>query len=185
MGYDMSWAEEPEAVGTAKKAAYDDLWPASYDREAILRYLEVRESAGSYFRLNIWGMGSMRELLYAGSSIAPLQMPDWPDATDGFELRDAYEEACAEIRDADTGGVLPAFKVGSNDGWLVTPTECLATAMTWFEGGGREQARELAGQMAQVPDAGWLGGADQVLGWADEFVLWMGEAAGHGGFRVW
>lgn len=193
MGYDMYWEEQPVDVAEAKAKWLEttQLFGFAEAKEAFDHYMKAEEEAESYFRLNIWGMGAMRDLLAAGGSLSwEASHPDFPSFEVWLEEDEpGYEEQSAAIAvatDSDTGGVLPAYKVSDNSGWLVTPTECMATALTWFEGGGRDQARaEAEEQAVKWSRDGEFATTDHVLHWADRFVEWMAAAAGHGGFRVW
>lgn len=170
MGYDMTWEQEPEDV-VAAKAAWEQTWNEGngVNKPVLDKYLEMQSEAGSYYRLNIWGMGNMRELLGAGGALT-------------WEVAGGPGNAI----EFDTGGVLPGYKLCSNDGWLVSPAECMATALTWFEGGGRLKAQSTAETVAEE----WNKEGDpvtpeKVLAWVDEFVSWIAEATRHGGFRVY
>ena len=95
---------------------------------------------GSYFRLNIWGMSVMRNIMFkAGVLDTEFNYAEWPNRPDDNEYDDDGEPITATAKAADAAadaikashagnGRVPAFKFGSNDGWLVTPEECLTLA---------------------------------------------------------
>lgn len=170
MGYDMYVVEEDNTRPTELNTLPDEgKWQDAYEKWKV--WFSGVEERNGYYRLNIWGMGYMRTLLDAGGCI-------------NYEATVNYDDP--EATEHDTGGVLPGYKISDNSGWHVSPAECMATALRWFEGGGREQARQEATEMA----AEWANNGDphtpdQVLAWADDFVQWIGFATSRGGFRVY
>ena len=79
---------------------------------------------GDYFRLNVWGMGAVREELLAAGVIKVVRCPDFPSHTD-FANVEEYEAAIDAVRIASPGDGpgIPVHKFCSNDGWVVTPLE--------------------------------------------------------------
>lgn len=121
-----------------------------------------------YFRLNIWGMSETRPwLLKVGAAHERGNEPrDWPSEDDfagGYE-DPAYEAACDRVRAA---GVefpgIPIWKLGSNDWWHVTPIECRSAVI---------EAAKHEDELTDAPE------------YVREFLVWIGEAALRGGFRV-
>jgi len=87
-----------------------------------------------YFRLNIWGMGTAREVMH---QLGMLDVESWhadfPEWSEGAD-EDAHAAACRRVTDAQarlepTG--IPVYKLGTNDGWLVTPDEVRAALAKW------------------------------------------------------
>lgn len=135
MGYDMY------AIGARTKV------PAGF----VASERPIRPDDPWYFLLNGMGMGKMAEEMdRAGVLDLDTEHPPWPDHPepygehfeDGFDVseRDAdgtyerakslegqtYLRARAElVRTLGEHGKVPAFKFETNDGWIVTPPECL------------------------------------------------------------
>lgn len=186
MGYDMTTvtidegeAARAEDLRTRIRTAYDE--GRRHDADKLRE--ELRAAERSYFRLNIWGMGEARQIMdRAGMldlhrpeaarwpkdedhGVTPEMWNDWdgePDDKTPAELR-AYLAACAVVtdsqRDVPTG--IPLHKLGTNDGWLVTPDEIGAALAALGD--------------KQLPDAPQ---------WWAAWVDWLRYAQAHGGFRV-
>lgn len=77
------------------------------------RLYAMYDRTGAYFRLNIWGMRECREIMYELGMLT----------TD--------EPSVDNLVEYDTGGLIPAYKLCSNDGWLVSPAECLNSIAAW------------------------------------------------------
>jgi hypothetical protein len=161
MGYDMSWEQEPAEVVAAEHAAFQG---GKINTTEADRYLRLQEQAGSYFRLNIWGMGEARRVLIGTGMAWEAPPPTWPE--------DADDEATEAVRrtQVERPGI-PLFKLSSNDHWLVTPDEIWSGLLLY------EKFKET---MPSFESA--LRQTDQryIL----EFIEWMRGAAEHGGFRV-
>lgn len=150
-----------------------------------------------YFRLNVWAMSrwvnAMRTLDMVcqpsesrdwpkiesyGVTWADVEAVDYPDDAESRspELHERARKYVAE-RDrllADHGGEcpgIPEHKFGSNDGWIVTPAECLAALRIL-----REHSAEVV--LSALEDAG----CD--VGYWDQWVQYLVGAASHGGFEV-
>ena len=187
MGYDMyTVTKDPDEeaavadIRTRMSAASREQRQADWEQ---LRE-ELHKTQRSYFRLNIWGMGAARELMYdAGMLDTETVERTWPDS-DTFGITDAmwddwdgepdentpaelltYHKACQAVTDAQrekpTG--IPLHKLNSNDGWLVTPDEIAAALERYVLGDG---------VTANAP-----------VWWAD-WIAWLRYAQEHGGFRV-
>jgi hypothetical protein len=134
------------------------------------------EDGDGYFRLNIWGMGEVREALWKVGVVNEEPCPPYPKPEDfglppdTFEVDDdhPYAVACRAWTDdpvpGDSCGI-PVYKLGSNDGWLVRPSE-ITTGLEYAD--------------AHTP--GWRDDLDE---YATEFVAWLELCAASGGFRVW
>lgn len=85
----------------------------------------------------------------------------------------AHEEAVSGSSLVD--GRIGVYKFESNEGWLVTPAECLALASRL-----REHAEVIARDM--FTDAGLT--AEEGLRWVLGFARYNEIAAEHGGYRV-
>ena len=148
---------------------------------------------GSYFRLNIWGMGRFREFMdQLGMVATDYTVPPWPEKPDSIDWEDVsavrypddYEGDQPVKPDAVTFAKAiethlawhpdPTFgialhKFGSNDGWLVTPEEIAATL---------ESYRTHSGDEVKV-----IVGADGIDRWV-EWITYLERAQLRGGFRV-
>lgn len=107
-------------------------------------YDDLREVERSYFRLNIWGMGNVcTAMLNLGMAYESLSERTWP------EIPGDWESAAGELkREHPAGGsTIPVHKFGSNDGWIVTPAECLEALAAWHAHteGERDDALSAAG----------------------------------------
>jgi len=189
MGYDMYFERRSEQMEEAEARAQahvdqcrelrDQAFPDVQDRN---RYSEMMASpeqaalddaydqlyaAQGYFRLNIWGMGRCRQLMFrlgmldAEVMADPLPNPkDFglaapPEAHDKDGERidwassspeRAYLDAHALVFERDYGGRIPAFKLSDNSGWLVAPSEIHRSLEAFRRiGAPREVCAELAG----------------------------------------
>lgn len=190
MGYDIHWHEKPAEL----KAIDDELdallrapepSDARSDRMGKLydRRYDLQQELGEYFRVNIWGMGDLRwEMRAQGLLTSDPEPTDWPDYPEGAAEDSpeylAYREARAKLIGFDhgTGGV-PAYKFGSNDGWLVTPRE-IAVVL------------EKASPAPVTHPTGWVDdqGRPSDAEWPHFWKRWLAyleRAAQHGGCEVW
>lgn len=144
MGYDMYLAEPIAPKTPVVEDAPDD----------------------NYFRLNIWGMARFGGTMGALGMIdenARMRI-DFPQGDDPAAL-----ERCLAQREATPAG-LPAYKLSSNDGWLVLPEE-IRPALDLY--------RALSEPERRVAEAGV--DLDHWRAW----IAFLDRAAAHGGFRVW
>jgi hypothetical protein len=153
MGYDMSWEEGRTG--------------ASPDR--------------GYFRLNIGGMMWARGLMGQAGMIhdegyahvralmdaAPGRNPDEPDEEKAWEANEVAWEAIRRWHPEAPG--IAVWKLGSNDGWLVTPLECQGAIARWMAAGSPNPPGADRAECAE-----WR-----------RWVDYIRQAALHGGFRVW
>jgi hypothetical protein len=203
---------------------------AACDRAHAL-YEKMYRVERSYFRLNVWGMGNVRDAMLAlGMAYEPIDRSrEWPklpsgwdspaghaaEALDDDEIGDAtrtprqsdaewaeiyraryYPEETWTQADIDAavlykhesdellrahpvgGDSIPLHKFGSNDGWLVTPDECLRALSAWHARteGERDDALCAAGI-----------DFDKDPAWAELWQRWLdflNLAAHHDGFEV-
>lgn len=172
-----SYSDDPGA-----QAALDECAAAFADLDAADR---------SYFRLNISGMSWARGFMAERGMLCDPPHDPWPDypLEDGYRAQEwvkypedregdpppAEDLAIAEKYVAEMDAVrrchpgecpgIPAFKLGSNDSWVVLPAECKAALV----------ALEAARENGTVdPDASW---------WPD-WVAWVRDAIEHDGFVV-
>jgi hypothetical protein len=120
----------------------------------------------NYFRLNIWGMSRFGGVMAALGMIdenARMRV-DFPQVDDPAVL-----ERCLAQRETTPAG-LPAYKLSSNDGWLVLPEE-IRPALDLY--------RALTEPEKRVAAAG------VELDYWREWIAFLDRAAAHGGFRVW
>ena len=158
MGYDLSYAEPQGSVLRAKRAA-----DKAYEESREGWYNMPRPHA---YRYNIFGGGAMREALFVTGLMDERRVPDFPpyDAKASEAVRDHYTATVREILDRDYGGAIPSFKLGSNDGWLVTPAEI------------------QRGIDRGMVERGLLSLSDA---YDRRFVRWVIKSMEHGGFRTY
>ena len=99
-----------------------------------------------YYRFNIAGMQQMRQYMEQAKVL-------------DFKTNSTM---------SPNPGQVPAFKFCSNDGWHITPKECLAIALG-------------LSNLFKNPDSGI---SQEDLAWAAPFVLYCLAAANHRGFYV-
>lgn len=186
MGYDMSIIDQlSPAEEIDKEDARARFEQAVLERdenggsqEAVSEAYDAMYAADlSYFRLNIWGMGEYR------TSMAKLGMahnkgdhprfpdwnPEWNEVEDYESLPEyqVYEDLCKKARSASVEYPgIPIWKFCSNDGWIVTPIECMSALKIWEAEG------------CPNPDEGE---PEYWLRWID----YLRRASEHGGFEVW
>lgn len=186
IGYDLYTENKPPEIVELERRLYGEngdtlVAHAPVEREALLKQLwQLQESTHSYFRLNIFGMAEYRRHMDRVGMLS--------DATNGpFPTRDddmddiTYRDAVMEHIAYDSGGPgIPAEKLGSNDGWLVTPAECDSAVEVWNAWaqnafGDRSNPGSSAAKVLTGPDAnGWL-----------DWIEFIARASERGGFRVW
>lgn len=140
----------------------------------------------SYFRLSIWGMGAAREAMWKlGMLDGEFGNGEFPDpdefgvTSEMWETDDDDEPAAPEpirryreARDKVLGAMaepvvgIPIFKLGSNDGWIVTPDE-LRVALAKYDAATLDD-------LAHIPDGDW---------WP-KWIEYLRYAMARGGFRV-
>jgi hypothetical protein len=186
----MSIENPPAEVAELRDQAYHD---GTYDADAVRRYMDAREKTLAYFRLNIWGMGEYREamntahmLFFAedGSSYPNHTEFAIPRDDDGQLIEDseqyqAYRAAVTAYIEHDHGHVgIPVHKLGSNDGWLVTPAECEGAIEAW------EQYVDSEHDGVEGQAAIALRGEDDADYWL-RWIQFLRVASNGGGFRVY
>ena len=185
MGYDMYWVEVPATVAAAHAAAAVAFQDAVDARNAGTGTQAAAQAAfdhyfasqPNYFRLNIWGMAEVRQVMARAAMSYPSQPADYPD------------EAADEAADGDSpararwlrSGVqerpgIAAHKLGSNDGWVVTPLECLGALGQW---------QTWCGAHGLSPDHTPRGADGQPIDYWAGWLAWLTASASVGGFEVW
>ena len=182
----------------------------------------VDKADKGYFRLNIWGMGVCRTLMEERGMMhwEGDQVP-WPKPTEHGYLndeefwaeqdeysgqdRDEWPKRLVEMEDANTlclavstPGVrgIPGWKLCSNDGWIVTPVDCLgalAALEDYANANGYEAAYHprwvYPAKDANWSDRGHPGTSEEVLAepvsWWGDWIGFLRLAAENGGFAVW
>jgi len=159
MGYDMSLVETPPELVAAKEA-YSNWWK-SYDKGN--RDFDTLPSDPTYFRLNIFGMGTYRIFMSQFHMLAEnYEMPK-------FKNNKQWEKVIDSPLAGEEPGI-PVDKLCSNDGWLVRPEEC-ASAIKQYERFSRDIVKIHVGE-------------DNLEYW-DKWIAFIRLAANHGGFRVY
>lgn len=138
MGYDMYAVEASrqwhgdldEAMNIADEAAQKEAVQKVYES-----FGEVMNAEDGYWRENVWGMSYLRDQLDRLGLLWDGPSPEWPDVSgwDWDNLTDEQEQqqrAHLAFRGDCPEGKVPVWKYCSNDGWVVTPQECLWIADT-------------------------------------------------------
>jgi hypothetical protein len=159
VGYDMHIVNTPEPLAENDRKCDEILHqpPTDETRAAYRALLEERwrlqEEYGSYFRLNIFGMGQYRGAMEEIGMLAWCGEPRWPELADfgvpitkttynGREYVEpdegsleyaAYKAACDEVLAWTDTTVIAGHKLCSNDGWIVTPMEIARALDRWYE----------------------------------------------------
>lgn len=212
MGYDLYVEHDPAAERLETLREQGKGW----DDPEYVQAIDARLDGPGYWRESIWSIGRLREqmrlhgMLVEDVDHAPFPSNDGVPKTPEGYLDDESPEyqamqaaadliTDAEAEDPPTG--IPAYKLGSNDGWLVTRREieaALAAAgddVTRYLGEGvGDGVREFGMDFIDALPTGpatklYLGGADTDIE-AEErnwrgFVAFLRHAAANGGFRTW
>jgi hypothetical protein len=157
LGYDMHFHEEPPELKPLHDAAFGEDGNSKWDQEAASKYFAAQEKLGSYFRLNIWGMGEYRGYMEERGMLW------WPEE-DGPV-------------DKDYGGVMPGHKFCSNDGWVVTPSE-ITRALQALEDWEADQRAVRGDQWVDPLN-------DKEDGYWHKWLRYLYVARSYGGFEVW
>lgn len=136
-----------------------------------------KDGVDDYFRLNISGMSFMLDQMESVNAVnleaRHERFPDFIDADDESLEMIAYNTKLNRVLSAvdDLENGVPAYKFYSNDGWIVTPDECLFLA---------DKLMNRYTQLQYGVDEDLLT-APLVL----RFVNYCRAAAKYGGFRVY
>ena len=179
----------PRSIDWKEGTGSDEWW--RLHREAEAKSEEAGKLEG-YFRLNIWGMGKCRTTMHAlGMLDVESHSPDFPE-TKTFDLDDwpdDEKEWPAESAEAKflaawnaardsfiEGGLMPAYKMGSNDGWLIAPEE-IENSLLMVE----EFRKEREGKAAVL----YVFVDPHTPPWFGEWLEFLARAKDQGGFRVY
>jgi len=159
-----------------------------------------------YYRFNIWGMGRWRELAikldlldfetenpFAGDwdrEVEAHRREGRMETDEDGDERLPREVVRALLGRESEGGRVPAFKFGSNDGWIVTPAECMMLDEALRSDEAKALVVELWGAEAGRQAEGSGQSTEQVLGGADrymraDFAAFCARAAKAEGFEVY
>lgn len=235
MGYDMHMVQpDPEAARRANEARAA-FYAAANERDALLgdsprnsdaaravydtdeykaaqavvnaRAAEMDAADTNYFRLNIWGMSTMREHLHELGMLAIhyAEHPPFPDASDfgldddtlddlgvwDLERAERTTHSDERVRKFFTANLetitwsppdepgLPVHKFGSNDGWVVTPRDCKGALVAL------EQAEKDRPDVVEKIRDHWRGEDKTSPSYFDAFVEFIRQAERTSGFEVW
>ena len=138
MGYDMTWNEVPEEITLAVDEAREKYYSLSatkssggttvaVDQEVIDdAYQAMRDAQRDYFRLNIWGMSICRGLMFDFDMTYESDATTSPSYDEDHYLDDPALSSGVQDRPG-----IAIHKLCSNDGWLVTPVECIGAISQW------------------------------------------------------
>jgi hypothetical protein len=202
MGYDLYFDHTPASTTAntaAARAEFDAAVIARDTAAAIARdtaaahdaaqdtvmaaYANLQRAQDNYFRLNIWGMGIARGLMYDYAMIYPsTPAGDFPPPPDEeYDPDDAPDPAYEAAREvylasgvADRPGIA-THKFSSNDGWHVTELECLGAVAQW---------RNWCDTQGHPYDYAPQDGDGDPIDWWPQWLDWLEAAGSHGGFRV-
>lgn len=213
MGYDMHIANPDPAVEAAVAALQPAVDEAVAARNALrsddpgyaaaqaavhAAYDAIDAARVDYFRLNIHGMGSMRDTMHnLGMLAGTYEQPRFPELSDhGLTQEEwwAMDEDSADPRavamraanDAvlvwsppDEPG-LPVHKFGSNDGWHVTVRDC-TSALALFDRAAAERPDAVAAARAEWTFSG------ASTSYFDAWIAFLRRGAdpARNGFRVY
>ncbi len=149
--------------------------------------MNCRQDSGDedkdYFRANIWGMQKLRAameevgVLDWDADYGEFPSYDPPEDADE-EAEEAYdkehEKRCEPIKSQGSSkpDMVPGFKFCSNDGWIVTPDECLIIAKKLLS---RSTDNEKTCEDV----------IEENREFEREFAEYCQHAASQGGFSVW
>jgi len=192
MGYDLYWVKPGgEEAATSPQMTFEDGDSGDAERGDT--------ADPGYFRLNIWAMTETLTVMFSAGMITEFRWPRFPKPA-AFGLADEpehydsngdeviyapgspearYVSSYNEVFRRDSGTTIPGFKLGTNDGWLVTPDEIRKSLIAydrWCGDNGISSGTALLSE-----DAGDL----VELQWWDDWIEWLKKAADHGGFYVY
>lgn len=218
MGYDMTLVRRDTSKDAELEQARKDfdeactlrgnLPPGSEGYDAA--QAKVEEAYGrlssadiNYFRLNVWGMSTMRDHMDTLGMLADrYPMPEFPSAEEfGITNEEWWEFDPDEVDENDSTPVkpgvlkmheaseihrrwspqdvpgIPAHKLGSNDGWIVTPFDCRAALDAYAN------AKASNPEAVEAIRAEWAEGDGS--NYFDEWIAWLERAAAGSGFQVY
>jgi hypothetical protein len=176
MGFDLHWEEYPKNAAAAK----------------------VGDAPG-YFRLNGRGMSEAVDAMNA-IGMVNLSWPPYPEAA-AFDLPEAppfwseagepiayppdtpegrFQRAAVDVLESDSGGLIPSYKLGSNDGWRVTPEE-IERALAALDVYAAKHPEAEDPTLHIAADDGTI----LELDWWGEWIAYLRGAVDHGGIRVY
>jgi hypothetical protein len=157
--------------------------------EALAPILEGVWDDPTYYRLNIWGMGMMREVMESLGMVHNAPHPSFPEYPgeehfdpEGDPIDDVgrtYETASEEVTHftSQIPGI-PVGKFGSNDGWRVTPAECASAVEIYNAYTETEIEAALASHISEHNSA------ESLAGWLQRWVDWLERCVKTDGFAV-
>ncbi|MFF3959178.1 hypothetical protein ACFYY1_39190 [Streptomyces sp. NPDC001890] len=162
---------------------------------------DLQTAHTSYFRLNIRGMGAYRTVMHElGMLATEYQKPSFPELPDGVTWEDV--EAAEKKVNPEAADGLPikaaaaiyakeldahlawhpehapgiaVHKLGSNDGWLVTPQEIEAALAVYRTHSADEVKSQLASELGDESDC---------IGYWIGWIAYLERAKTRGGFKV-
>lgn len=123
------------------------------------------------FRLNIWGMGFYMDAMMRLGMVYPCTRGRWPEA----DREDPSVQAFLRSHPGDTPGI-PSFKFHSNDGWVVTPGECMDAVAAWHRTPEEEREQKLKDARIET---------DNHRAYWAEWIDYLTLSASRGGMEVW
>jgi hypothetical protein len=182
VGYDMEFVKKDPAKEAEYRAVLQKMDALREAEIGVPNELwdEMDRAQNWYFRLNIWGMGAMRKIMAeAGMMDLLFQHEPFPgmagEEPTFLEVAE-QERVLAQFNPAIA--LPPVYKFCSNDGWVVTPMECMCMKQVWDKLGEVDQRKAVILATKAEDSDGWFEKAT-------EFMAYVERAAAHGGFRVY
>jgi hypothetical protein len=191
VGFDFRIAEAPERWPASYRPQYDDA--PEYFRVTHKAMHALRAALVATGAIDVearvpsfppWPPEPLTRLRAAGVEMATeqgmtIEPPSTATEVEVLERWRNKRAAALETTSADPDKV-PAFKLGSNDGWRLTPGECRAL--------GKALRATIADHpdalVAAVTESGSTLARDESLAWLAAFADYLAVAADHGGVVV-
>lgn len=156
-------------------------------QQAVSKAMDAMYAEGGEYRLNVWGMGVAREVMAKAGMIhneGEDNAPPWgaggdcsicdePGEVEGHDWSECRLEREPRLSWAPEHPGICAWKLGSNDGWVVTAIECRSAVEAWEALDTIEQVELLT---SVKPDG---------IIWWPEWIAYLTLAAAGHGFRVY
>jgi hypothetical protein len=164
-----------------------------YDMDILFKDGVEDNTDDGYFRLNIWGMGKCRQAMdqfgmvdwntnYSWPKLADYGLKKYPDEDESYpedspEARFILALTSVKSQVPDSG-LIAGYKLGSNDGWIITPKE-IEGALAAL---GDKHDVNIDADPASVLRLLAAEGVPEFFG---DWIQYLQRAAKHNGFKVW
>jgi len=127
MGYDIYCRGPHLDVQEARQTALGIDRDSPESLKAWERYWELERTTGAYFRVNIFGMGPLVEAMEKCGALDSTPHPPWPDPWPTTTDDSVHPDVLAILAYEGETPFIPVSKLGSNDGWIITPKQAKAS----------------------------------------------------------